>query len=602
MLLFFLRHLPTTVIVSLAVPASLLVTLGAMYFLGLTLNILTMMGMLLAIGMLVDNSVVITESIFRHRQLHPGRPLESTLAGVKEVGVATLAGTFSMIIVFLPLVFGEKNEMSIFLVHVAVPIVVAMLASLVIAQTLLPMLAARMSPPPQIAGRLVVRPAAGPLRSARSTGPCRTARPWALITLLIVLSPVPLFALKLAKVDPFPQEASRVLMISLPHRGLAPDDPRRGSGAPHRGLHRGEQGAIRRRDLLLGLAQRRGEHAPVPDAQGRGQGRRPRRSWSACSRTCRRSSSASRASRSTTSARGATLVQPAAGRRIDRAARGHLDATSRTGSSSVEGLEAVRSEAGTGEQEVQVIVNRDRASQLGPHDAGRGDDRRRRDARRPPARTAHVRARTDDAPRVPRIRPPVGGGPRARPGHAARRLAHRTRRRRRFRRPAERPRNPAPQPPDDGRHQREPGRGHDHGRGAQARRADHERVSAAAGLFVEVRPRLRGERQGDADHGAEHAARGRADLPRHGLAVRVGALPAVDHHLDRVRDRGLDLVPRADRHDDHDDGHDRLHGADRRRGQHRHRADRARDRPARTPGCRGTTRSCRPDATACARS
>ncbi len=97
MLLFFLRHVPTTLIVGLAVPASLLVTLGAMYFFGLTLNILTMMGMLLAIGMLVDNSVVITESIFRHRQLTPGQPLEATLAGVKEVGVATLAGTFSTI-------------------------------------------------------------------------------------------------------------------------------------------------------------------------------------------------------------------------------------------------------------------------------------------------------------------------------------------------------------------------------------------------------------------------------------------------------------------------------------------------------------------------
>jgi hydrophobic/amphiphilic exporter-1 (mainly G- bacteria), HAE1 family len=153
MLLLFLRHLPTTLIVSLAVPSSLLVTLAAMYFMGFTLNILTMMGMLLAVGMLVDNSVVITESVFRHRQLMPGRPLEATIAGVKEVGVATLAGTFSTVIVFLPLVFGERNQMSIFLVHVAVPIVVAMLASLVIAQTLIPMLAARMSPPPPVAAR-----------------------------------------------------------------------------------------------------------------------------------------------------------------------------------------------------------------------------------------------------------------------------------------------------------------------------------------------------------------------------------------------------------------------------------------------------------------
>ena len=102
-----------------------------------------------------------------------------------------------------------------------------------------------------------------------------------------------------------------------------------------------------------------------------------------------------------------------------------------------------------------------------------------------------------------------------------------------------------------------------------------------SGLLVEVRPRPRRERQGHPDHGAEHAARRRADLPRHGVAVRIRAVPAVDHHLDRVRDRGLDLVPDADRHDHHDDGDDRLHGPDRRRGEHRHRAHRARDRPAR---------------------
>ena len=221
MLLFFLRHLPTTLIVSLAVPASLLVTLGAMYFLGFSLNILTMMGMLLAVGMLVDNSVVITESIFRHRQMNPGRPLESTLAGVKEVGVATLAGTFSTTIVFLPLVFGEKNQMSIFLVHVAVPIVVAMLASLVVAQTLIPMLAARMPPPPPVAagswfGRLQDRYA----RSLDWTLSHR--KTMGLVTLLILLSPVPLFVLKLAKVDPFPQEASRTLMLSYHIDGSYP--------------------------------------------------------------------------------------------------------------------------------------------------------------------------------------------------------------------------------------------------------------------------------------------------------------------------------------------------------------------------------------------
>ena len=72
-LFMFLRHWPTTLIVSASVPLSLLVTLAVMYFVGLTINVMSMMGMMLAIGMLVDNAVVVTESVFRHRQLDPAQ-------------------------------------------------------------------------------------------------------------------------------------------------------------------------------------------------------------------------------------------------------------------------------------------------------------------------------------------------------------------------------------------------------------------------------------------------------------------------------------------------------------------------------------------------
>ena len=68
-LFLFLRHWPTTLIVSLAVPLSLLCTLAALYFFGLSINVMSMMGMMLAIGMLVDNAVVVTESVYRHRQI-----------------------------------------------------------------------------------------------------------------------------------------------------------------------------------------------------------------------------------------------------------------------------------------------------------------------------------------------------------------------------------------------------------------------------------------------------------------------------------------------------------------------------------------------------
>ena len=220
-LFFFLRDWPTTFIVSLAVPCSLIVTLAAMYFLGLTLNVLTMMGMMLAVGMLVDNAVVVTESIFRHRQLDPADPVTATIAGVREVGVATMAGTAATVIVFLPIVFGEKSQISIFLTHVAIPIVVAMLASLLIAQTLIPLLAARLQAPQPVAARSIV----GRLQDGYARALAWVLRsPWktAGLVVLTLASPLPLFALGVIKVDPFPQGVGRTLYLDYKLDGTYP--------------------------------------------------------------------------------------------------------------------------------------------------------------------------------------------------------------------------------------------------------------------------------------------------------------------------------------------------------------------------------------------
>ena len=220
-LFVFLRDWPTTMIVSLAVPFSLVITLAAMYFLGFSLNILTMMGMMLAVGLLVDNAVVTTESIFRHRQINPGQPVNATLVGVREVGMAVLAGTLSTIIVFLPIVFGEKNGMSVFMVHVAVPIVVAMVASLLVAQTIIPTLTARFPAPPPIAsGSRFARLQDWYARRLEwmMTHPKKTAG----LVVLTLLSPVPLFATGLMKVDMFPQEASDRLQLPYHIEGSYP--------------------------------------------------------------------------------------------------------------------------------------------------------------------------------------------------------------------------------------------------------------------------------------------------------------------------------------------------------------------------------------------
>jgi HAE1 family hydrophobic/amphiphilic exporter-1 len=211
-LYLFLRQVTTTLIVTASVPFSLMITLGAMYFAGLTLNILSMMGLMLAVGMLVDNAVVVTESIFRHRSENPDQPTEATISGVKEVGLAVIAGTATTIIVFAPMIVGTKTDMSIFLSHVAITIIVALLASLFIAQTLVPMLAARIAvPPPPKSGAWMSRLTK---RYAASLEWILGHRWWTAlgIGLVCVIGVLPM-ALDLVKFDMFPQDVGRRLFM-----------------------------------------------------------------------------------------------------------------------------------------------------------------------------------------------------------------------------------------------------------------------------------------------------------------------------------------------------------------------------------------------------
>ena len=220
-LYLFLRQVTTTLIVVASVPFSIMITLGALYFAGLSLNILSMMGLMLAVGMLVDNAVVITESIFRHRSESPDKPFEATMNGVKEVGLAVTAGTMTTIIVFAPIIFGAKTDMTIFLTHVAITIIVALTASLLIAQTLVPMLAARIAVPPQ--------PKSGAWITKLTTSYTRSLewilghRWWAAlgIGMVCVIGVLPM-ALDLVKFDMFPQDVGRRLFMPYHIEGQHP--------------------------------------------------------------------------------------------------------------------------------------------------------------------------------------------------------------------------------------------------------------------------------------------------------------------------------------------------------------------------------------------
>jgi HAE1 family hydrophobic/amphiphilic exporter-1 len=149
-LYFFLRHWPSTLMVCTAIPICFVMTLGFMYFAGVTLNVLTMMGLLLAVGMLVDNAVVVVESIYQERERLPEQPRLASLVGTRNVAIALSAGTLCHCIVFVPNLFGDRNMISIFMAQIAITISVSLLASWLVAVSLIPMLSARMKTPPLV--------------------------------------------------------------------------------------------------------------------------------------------------------------------------------------------------------------------------------------------------------------------------------------------------------------------------------------------------------------------------------------------------------------------------------------------------------------------
>ena len=142
-LFFFLRRMSTTLVVAISVPISLLITVGVLYFMGLSLNVLTMMGLMIAVGMLVDNAVVVTESIHRYQTMDPANPAEASRKGVHEVALAVTAGTATTAIVFLPMILSPADEVTLYLKHVSITICVALAASLLLSLTIVPMLMSR---------------------------------------------------------------------------------------------------------------------------------------------------------------------------------------------------------------------------------------------------------------------------------------------------------------------------------------------------------------------------------------------------------------------------------------------------------------------------
>lgn len=144
-LLFFLRNLGSSLIIAVAIPISIIATFALMYFNNFTLNIMSLGGLALGVGMLVDNSIVVLENIYRLRESGEP-PLQAAVNGSGEVTAAIIASTLTTLVVFLPLIF-VQGVSGVMYKQLALVVTFSLLCSMISALTLVPMLAARLVHP-----------------------------------------------------------------------------------------------------------------------------------------------------------------------------------------------------------------------------------------------------------------------------------------------------------------------------------------------------------------------------------------------------------------------------------------------------------------------
>lgn len=143
--LAFLKSFRATIIPSLAIPISIIGALAAVYFAGFTINILTLLGFVLAIGLVIDDAIIVLENIYRHMEMGKSR-WQAAIDGSKEIGFAIVSTTIALVAVFVPLAFLEGNVGRLFN-EFGVAVAVAVLISGFVALTLTPMISSQILRP-----------------------------------------------------------------------------------------------------------------------------------------------------------------------------------------------------------------------------------------------------------------------------------------------------------------------------------------------------------------------------------------------------------------------------------------------------------------------
>ncbi len=139
---FFLANLRTTLIAALAIPTSIISAFAVVFYMGFTLNSITLLALALSVGIVIDDAIVVLENIYRFIEQKDCTPLEAAFAATKEIGLAVLSITLSLIAVFMPIAF-MGGIVGRFLKSFGITMSATILVSMIISFSLTPMLAAR---------------------------------------------------------------------------------------------------------------------------------------------------------------------------------------------------------------------------------------------------------------------------------------------------------------------------------------------------------------------------------------------------------------------------------------------------------------------------
>jgi hydrophobic/amphiphilic exporter-1 (mainly G- bacteria), HAE1 family len=142
-IMVFIRNIRVVLIASLAIPASIIASFALIRAAGFTLNSMTLLGLTLAVGIVIDDAIVVLENIFRHMEEEGAAPFQAAIGGTKEVTLAVVATSVSLIVIFLPVAFMTGYSQR-FIFPFGLTMAFAVMVSLLVSLTLTPMLSARL--------------------------------------------------------------------------------------------------------------------------------------------------------------------------------------------------------------------------------------------------------------------------------------------------------------------------------------------------------------------------------------------------------------------------------------------------------------------------